>query len=320
MTTNTTNFTRDETARTSAHSRGAGSAAGSETFREAGRSARDHARRLLPARTERGPVVLLLDHRNASSIAIRRAAAMSDGLEAKLHVVLSIPEATASRHPALVARNVADLLSASAPRRGYELEVVKGSIVELGAEIARDEDAALVVVGPRFGAKEACRLADELGVSVLVARDARRGGDWIAASDMLHLTYPVLSTARELSRALERDLLFFHNARPVPVFVGDPMVGAATYAGMLALQDDAAAAKRSRLQHLAATEGRLDSIVGRGASTVDAVLDLARTRDADLVAVGHHRRSWLERLLGRGTAEKIVERSRRSVLIVPLER
>jgi nucleotide-binding universal stress UspA family protein len=264
--------------------------------------------------------MLLLDHRTATRVAIQRASSVSNALDANLHVVLAIPRGTAPRHPSLVASHVLDVLRSSAPRHGFELEVVRGSLAELGSEIARDEAAALVVVDSHLGSKRACRLAHELGVPVLVARDARPDGDWIAASDMQHRKFPVLSVARDFARALERDIIYFHNAKPGPVYVADPMAGAASYVEMLKSQDESAAAKRERLESMARRQANARSRVVRAANTADALLQLARDRDADMVAVGHRRRSWLGRVLGRGTPERVVDHCRRSVLIVPLRR
>jgi nucleotide-binding universal stress UspA family protein len=264
-------------------------------------------------------VALLIDHRTATWIAIQRACRMSDALEARLHVVLAIPRGTGTSHPVHVVSHVADLLRTRSPRRGHELEVVHGKLAEVGFEIARDESAVIVVVDSRFGAKKAGRLAHGLGIPVLVARDARADGDWIAASDMQHREYPVLSTARDLTRALDRELIYFHNARPLPVCVGDPMMAATTYAEMLKLQDDVATAKRARLDRLAGADAHVHSIVTRAGTMIEGLLDLARDRDADVVVVGHSPRSWWQRLLGRGTTERLVEQARRSVLIVPLD-
>lgn len=274
-------------------------------------------------RTPRSPlatvaklVVLLVD-RETSLVTIQRAASMADALDAKLHVVLAIPQGTAEQHPALAASHISELLALRPPRNGFELELVRGELAVRGTEIARAESASLVVVDARFGAKEACRLADEVGVPVLVARDAKANGVWIAATAMWHLEYPVLKVARELSRELGQDIVYFHNARPVLSYVPAPG-SVRSYPESLELQVEAARTKRSRLERLANGAPNARGIVARDANTVGAILSVARERDADVIAVGHRRRSWLARWLGIGTTERVVARSRRSVLIVPL--
>ncbi len=269
-------------------------------------------------RTERERlVVLLIDHRAVTWNAIERASRMSDALCGRLHVVLAIPRETTGTAPTLILGDVTERLRARAPRGGFELEVTHESIAEHGFEVAREESAALVVVDAHFGAKQACHLADRLGVPVLVARDFRSGGEWIAASDLRHLRLPVLATARDLAHAVDREVLYFHNVKPLRMFVGDPMAGPASYAGMFDLQDDVVAAKRARLEHLAYVD-RSHGLVTLAANTTEALLDLARDRDADMIVVGHRPRTWFSRMFARGTTERLVARSRRSVMVVPL--
>lgn len=263
-------------------------------------------------RTDR-VIVLLISRRSTTSAAIQRASRLSDAIAARLLVVLAIPDDAAPE-----VSLATSTLRASSPRRGHELEVVHGDLAEIGYEISRAEGASIVVVDDRLGAKEACRLADRLTVPVLVARDARAGGDWIAASDMKHLEFPVLATARGIAQALDRDVIYFHNAKPLPVLVHDPMAGPGTYAGMLALQDDVAAAKRARLATLASPHPRVRSVVTRAVDTVGVLVDLARDRDADMVVIGHAPHRWWRRLVRQDTTEQLVRRTRRSVLIVPL--
>jgi nucleotide-binding universal stress UspA family protein len=252
-------------------------------------------------------------------VAIKRASDMSAALGAQLHVVLAVPRGTATAHPDALVAYVADVLRARAPQGGFELEVVRAPISKVAVQIARDIAADLVVVDAAFGAKEACDLADRVGVPVLVARDEHPDGEWIAASDMQYFGFPVLSVARELARALDRDVVYFHNARPFSLVSAEPMAGAESYTGMLKAQDDAAAAKRARLEQLADAHRQAHSLLTRAGNTVSTLLGLASDRGADLLVVGHHPRAWLWRFLGRGTAERLVDRSRRSVLIVPLE-
>lgn len=264
-------------------------------------------------------VALLLDGRAATAAAIQRASDLSEAIDAQLSVVLGMPRRAATTHPDLLVAYVIEMLRARAPRRSFELHVVCASIAEVGAEIARDLAADLAVVDAGLGASEACRLVDDLGAPVLVARDERPEGTWIAASDMAYFGFPVLSVARDLARVLDRELVYFHNAAPVSVMASDPMAGAGSLTEVLKLQDDDAEAKRARLEQFAHADRRARGLVTRAGSTVGALLDLAADRDADVLVVGHHPRSWLWRLMGRGTAERVVKRSRRSVLVVPLE-
>lgn len=264
-----------------------------------------------------GVAMLLLDGRAPSHTTIQRAARLSDALHARLHVVISIGRLPPYQ-PALFVSQVIGILRACSPSGGFGVEVIDEPLEDRGFEIAREDTPGLVIVEPRIGAAKACQLADRLGAPVLVARGARLTGEVIAASDMRRARFPVLSVARDYARALDRKIVYFHNAKPLPEPSHDPVVGSSTYAGMLALQDNVAEAKSARLTRLATTGEDVVSIVARTRSTVDAVLELARERDADIVVVGHRPRPWFSRLLGQGTTERIIERSRRSVLIVPV--
>ncbi len=264
-------------------------------------------------------VLLMLDPLTATSVAIQRASELCGALELRLHVVLAIPHGSSSVHPAQLTGHVSDVLRLRAPRAGYGLEIVQGEIAAVVGSIASQEGATIVVVDARYGAREACRLAEDTNLPVLVARDARPDGAWVAASDMLNARLPVLSATRDLAAASDRALVCFHNAPPVSVVMSDPMAGPTTYVDMLALQDDAVEAKQARLDRFSVKHTRTQALVTRSDSTIEALGALVRDRDIDLIAIGHRKRSWLSQLLHRGTSRRLVERSRRSVLIVPLD-
>jgi len=46
------------------------------------------------------------------------------------------------------------------------------------------------------------------------------------------------------------------------------------------------------------------------------VLDLAKSRHADMVVVGHHKRTWLGRALGDVVASNVIDRSTRGIVVV----
>lgn len=266
-----------------------------------------------------GAVLLLLDHRSVSRTAVRRAAQVSDALDSKLQVVVEISSEKGARQPTLLPL-VTDLLEMQPPRYGFDVQWTRRALIDSGREVALDISARLVVVDAEIGSRVACSVADKLELPVLVARAARRDGELIAASAMRHPGLPVLSTAREYARVFGRDLICVHNATPMPIYASDPTAAPTSYVSGLAMQDGVAAAKRRRLSRFSARDRTVDSLVTRDGSTLDAVLGLARDRDADLIVVGHQRRAWISRLFGRGTTERIVEHSQRSVLIVPIHR
>ena len=171
-----------------------------------------------------------------------RAARLSDALDTSLHVVLALPTRDERLFRAQVSYLVR-LLEAVRPQGGHELEVVHGTAGDAGMAAARERDPRVVVVDAGVGTRDACRLVDELGVPVFVARDPRATGARIAVGDLL-------------------------SRRPE-------------------------------------------------SGTADELLARARERDDDVVVVGHPPSSWLTRLTGDRTAERVVRRCARSVMVVP---
>lgn len=259
-------------------------------------------------------IALVLDHRSASLVAARRAVHMADALEARVDVLLAIPEGTASAHPALFVSQVSHIVEALRPRHGFHLDVFHGTVDDAARSVGK-RAPLLLVVDPSIGARTVTSLVEDLEIPVLVARDAR-DGEIIAATDMRSPEFPVCSLARTYADALGRKIAYLHNARPMPVLTSDPMAGPSTYVGMLELQDDVAAAKGARLRAFA--DDPTSAHLSRTGSTVDAILELARFHDADLVVVGHRARPWWVRVLRTGVARSVVDQSFRSVLVTPL--
>ena len=121
-------------------------------------------------------VMLLLDYRSASWVAIHRAARISDALSAKLHAVLVMPRGAIARRPSLVCAQVADVLKTVRPRAGFDLEVVHGPATEVGIHIANASDPLVIVVDPAFGTRNVCRIVDTLQVPSSRASRATRTG------------------------------------------------------------------------------------------------------------------------------------------------
>ncbi len=263
-------------------------------------------------------VVLLLDHRAGGAVPILRAKRLSNALGATLHAVLSLPD-DATRFDTAHVAYVRRLLQHMGPPCDHELEIVRGSLEVAGLDVARELDPVVVVLDASASTGFACRIVDELGLPALVARDPRTGGELIAASDLGHTGLPVLSTARNYARALDRPVTYFHNVRPMPPFVGDPSTGLDTLAPGAVMEDEVVSIRMSRLRRFAGGEPDSKAILARENSTVEAILELVRDRGADLIVVGRDERSWLSRFLGRGVTERVIEESPRSVLVVPTE-
>jgi nucleotide-binding universal stress UspA family protein len=292
--------------------------AGSESKRDVGRLVPTASHTKTEQFSSDTPLVVLLLDPSSTSVAIRRASNVATALNARLEVILAIPEGTAERHPSLISAHASDLLAALRPRRDFTFEIVHGNALEMAAEMASNRDAELVIVDAAYGSRAATRLVEKTGIPVLIARDPRATGELVAASDMRDRQLPVLRFARDYADALDRKITFLHNAKPMPVFISDPMAGPATYTGMLEMQDSIASARAARLRTFAGRD-ELSTLVSRSASTPDAILELAQFHEADLIVLGHRRRSWISRLVSRGVAEEVAERSSCSVLVVPVK-
>lgn len=76
--------------------------------------------------------------------------------------------------------------------------------------------------------------------------------------------------------------------------------------------------RASLLEAAGALSVESEAVLRSELDPAQAVLDEARTRDADLIVVGTRGRSWLERLLTSSVSEQIINRARRSVLVAPV--
>lgn len=253
-------------------------------------------------------VILLVDHRTASRAAIDWGMRASRALTAELHVVVAIERdalATATM------RALRDLASA----HRFDVTLRRGGLRTVGILAARELSPSLIIVGAGVEAASVCSLVDHLGIPVLVSRAATPSGGVVAASDMERLGFPVLTIARDYARLLERPITFVHNASPPSPVSG---LAESSYATTFTLEEDVAATKASRLEQLAGTARDGDAIVTRSPRTVEAILQLARERDADIVSVGHQHRSWLSCMMGSGVTERLIARCDRSVLVIPV--
>ena len=189
-----------------------------------------------------------------------------------------------------------------------DIDVQVGSVTAVAIAAGLRYRPAMVVVGAGAGANGhvAVAIANALECPVFVARGELRSGPIVAATNMKHLRYPVLAAAAHLARAVSKPTTLLHRAASPP------------FAGELA--EDAAIAKRARLRTLAGWAGtEADAMVVRSESTLDTIVDVAVSQDADVVSIGSRRHPWFERLRD-SVAIEIVDRCPCSVLVVPVVR
>jgi nucleotide-binding universal stress UspA family protein len=191
-----------------------------------------------------------------------------------------------------------------------------GDLAVEAENVASRLAAVLVVLPP----DEACHddlavtVVRDLEIPVLVARAMRPGAAVVAGTDLLRDGYPVVRQGAVLAAQLHGPLTCVHN---VP-----PMTNAGLARSMPQPPPAPTSAELEAWQHRLDTlvhevVADSDSVVTNRSSTADAILEVARARDADVVVVGAHARSWLDRLVGDSVASRVVERADRSVLVVP---
>jgi nucleotide-binding universal stress UspA family protein len=158
-------------------------------------------------------------------------------------------------------------------------------------------------------------LACSASIPVLVARGGLGGRAIIAATDLRKLGYPVLWKAAEIGRRLQVSMIAVHNVDLQPITTPD-MAWILRVPRPVSLLDGPA----ERLARVAAQlPVDTETVVRSEDNPADAILNEARTHDADFVVVGARRRSWYDWPLCGTVASRIVNRGERSVLVLPLE-
>jgi nucleotide-binding universal stress UspA family protein len=141
-----------------------------------------------------------------------------------------------------------------------------------------------------------------------------------------------LARAAELARALTAKLIVVSVGRPtrvtVPEPVLEPVLPTAAAPGALvtmrrppgptlpAPESDEAVALLERARRFLAPRDVDADFVSEIGDPAERLLEVADERDADLIVIGCHERSFLGRLLGSGVDEKLARRARCDLLLV----
>lgn len=292
------------------------------------------------ANAKRVLVAVALDA--ASGTALQRGDVFARALDAELHVLHVLPGRLRDRvgrpdapvsddsiEESHIAREAmlrfceTMLARPFSPRR---ILVRRGQIAEAILETAAWLDATLVVVGGDDGAapgehrhgRVVTKVVRQAARPVLVARGATRSDAIVAATDFTDATFPALAQAAEISGRLEAPLTFVHNIEPFGALVAGTTFGVPAMLLGVAVRD-AEQQRAENLRHLAARLGQgINTVVTSQETATDAILTVARERDADMVVVGTHRRRGLRGLFGQGTAEMVATTAKRSVLAIPI--
>jgi nucleotide-binding universal stress UspA family protein len=287
----------------------------------------------------RSPVLLTLGATSWSFSALIRAYVFANRFDAPLLVLRAVPPYE-RRNSVLVRNDSADAdsllhtLSDLADRTwrwcnrvlpfpiaSSNVMVRKGEFGATAANVAKAVGARLVVVPDseiRRGG-DVVAIVDSTVVPVLVSRNARAGDGIVVATDLSDERFPVLRQGVEIAAALDADVAFVHNVRPsssrpymtfLPAWVSKDRV-----------RERLAIHMERRLKRLAGELGDgIDSDVVSEADTADAIVDAAWRRQADVVVVGSRPRSKFVDLFNERVACAVVERTARSVMVVPFDR
>lgn len=271
------------------------------------------------------PMVLALSAASRPRATLQRAHALALDAGTRLVVVACLPKALEGNAAAQEERHVALRVwrwchrTLSIPIEADDVVIRRGRLPTCAATVARQLNAPLVVVSESDVVKGAdvTAIVEAAGVSVLVSRATREQDRVIAATDLVRATFPVLRSGAALARSLGAALTVVHNVppgrgeRPGPDSRRSHAWSPLDVPGL----DRSSALLAWVVEDLGiAAEAR----VTQRADTAAAILEIARLQQADLIVVGHRRRSWIVRWLRRGVAERLIDGSRLSVAVIPL--
>lgn len=286
-----------------------------------------------PCRSAKRTILVASAMDEASAVALRRADALTRLIDADVVVLHVMPEPSWFRSLFSTQARSGDLaeqvLVASTELRrwcktilGYTPGVVVqcGEVAELIVEVAQSCHATLVVLGdtpPANGwlsrsAGIVQRVIRDTTTPVLVARPEREGHQIVAATDFTDARYPALCQAVRLGTRLGSRVTFVHNVTWSEHLGEASLFGLPIMTPVRALTPDVDR-RRIELEEVAHFMGHdIETVVDTKPEAADAILAVARARDADLVVIGMR---TPER---DGTAVEVARSARRSVLAVPI--
>jgi nucleotide-binding universal stress UspA family protein len=196
------------------------------------------------------------------------------------------------------------------------LEVRTGSPVAVIRDFAREVDADVVVVGGKrhgtiarwLGGSTAKNVVRGLSFPVLVTTSPRLPRKVLVALDLSEAAAPTLAAAEEVARHCGASLRVVHAIEPIP-YAGEgiPFVDVAS----------ATAQTEEAFRSLVAAKATLPAeIVVRRGTAVAVLEEEALTWPADLLVVGAHGKSRVERFLLGSVSEGLVNSLPTSVLVV----
>lgn len=228
-------------------------------------------------RAARVPTVLVAAaFEEGSAVALRRGRALARALDATVTVL-----------------HVAD-------DRAAALRLARRRVAAAIVDAARETHAAAIVLGAAARESDGdgavtAHVITHSTVPVLVARPERPGAEILAATNLVDSTHPTLHAAARLGARLGARVTFMHDMEAGGADVDERLHDLTWLARYIGID--------------------VETVVTTQHRPVDAILDVAERRDADLLVVGVRHRH------GTGspsTALTVARRAHRSVLVVPL--
>jgi len=191
------------------------------------------------------------------------------------------------------------------------------------ADVARDCDAELIVVGGRhhgalarsWGGSTAHHLVRTVDIPVLVVGPGRRVPErMLVATDVFDAAAPTLATAARYAGLLGVRLRAVHVVEP------------AKYPTVVPLSlDQAEYGRRARaaferlIGKAAPSVAPVDRVIREGLAD-EGIAEEAVAWEADVTVVGSHGKGWIDRMLIGSTTERLLNRLPASLLVVPILR
>lgn len=156
---------------------------------------------------------------------------------------------------------------------------------------------------------------------VLVARPNAATTHILAASDFTDAEYPALHYASLLADWLDVELTFLHHVNPSQASFTALSCAALLQSRPPDLTCLRSQAARARIDRLAAHFGTgIETVVTEGDDTAGKILAEAAIRKADILVVGAHGTSFIQRWLHHPVGIELIEQATASVFVVPLSK
>lgn len=284
----------------------------------------------------RQPIIVGIDGSPASLRSARVALDIARSTRAPCLLVYAVPEivdpegiAPLVSTPALFTALVDDVrhkmhaeLGAVFPRETRDSLIARGGRpAEVLAEVARERDAGLIIVGAQrhgtlarsFGGSTAHTLVRTSPVPVLVVQTTQVPRRVLVATDLFAGAGPLLSWTREFAEQLGAHIRVLHVVEP------------AKFPTVVPLSLDMDAFERRSRAELERIVNRYladvppdERIVNRGPAD-EAIAEAAAAWRADVIVVGSHGKGFVDRLLIGSTTERLLNRLPASLLVIPVK-